>query len=736
MRVKIFPTIFTLVLSAFPVFASTAEQSGVASEPDITAKMTNLVIQVGIILFAARIGGMLAEKVNLPSVLGELGAGIVIGPYALGCVTLWGLLPQGIFPIEAGAAAFPVSPELYGLCTVASIVLLFLAGVETDMKMFMRYSLAGSLVGLGGVVFSFLAGDLAACMFLHRIFPSLYSEPVGFMDAPAMFLGIMCTATSVGITARILSERKCIDSEEGITIMAGAVIDDVLGIIVLAIGLGVIGASGGESGDASVQWGEIGIIAAKAFGVWLGATAIGILAARRISGLLKLFHDELPIATMALGLALILAGFFQSTGLAMIIGAYVMGLSLSRTDIRYVINENLHAIYTFMVPIFFCVMGMMVDVGKLMDWHVIAFGLAYTLTAVLAKLLGCSIPALFCGFNLRGALRIGAGMIPRGEVALIIAGIGLSEGYLTPEIFGIGILMTLLTTVVAPPLLVEMFKSPESGLRRPKTASASPSPFSIDLPSSAAAEMLCSKLMEAFRREGFFTHILSHENHIWQVRRDNVEIGVRRVMNKVEFECSKSEKSLVATAVLEVVAELTALSNALSKPITTGTMEHAFAAQDDAPVSGSDADLRKYISGFMMRPTFEAKNKNEAFASLCRLLYEHGLVSDYEKCLNAIKERENIMSTGLEHGVAFPHAKTNSVKSLVGIVAIVHNGIPDYTTTDGSIVKIIVMTLSSEDEHSPHLRVISHMSRILNEQGREKMLSVKTESSMRDILMG
>ena len=159
---------------------------------------------------------------------------------------------------------------------------------------------------------------------------------------------------------------------------------------------------------------------------------------------------------------------FEALGLTLIIGAYVMGLALSRTDIKHLVQENLANLYTFLVPIFFCVMGMMVDVTALCSKPVLIFGGIYTALAVLAKIVGCAIPSLFCGFNVLGALRVGAGMIPRGEVALIIAGIGLSQGYLTQEVFGIGILMTLVTTVVAPPALVGLFHPKSKGVRHPK----------------------------------------------------------------------------------------------------------------------------------------------------------------------------------------------------------------------------------------------------------------------------
>ncbi|MBE6397003.1 MAG: cation:proton antiporter, partial [Lentisphaerae bacterium] len=444
--------------------------------------MMFLVLQIGVIIFAAKLGGMVASFLKLPSILGELAAGIVIGPWALGGIGFGdGIFSGGLFhgaslralQAETGVMYAATTPELYGFATLASIILLFLSGLETNLRLFLKYSFVGLMVGIGGVIGSFILGNLCAVTLLPVFFEKfryLSEMPLSqaMVDAAPMYMGIMSTATSVGITARILSERKKMDSEEGVSIMAGAVIDDVLGLIVLAIGNGIIAAtmaakSAGGAVSGGVNWGAIGMVAVKAFGVWLGATLIGVVIAKKMSWLLKLFKSDHAIATLAFGLAMILAGFFECMGLAMIIGAYVMGLALSRTDLKHMIQETLAPVYTFLVPIFFCVMGMMVDCTALMSKPVLIFGAIYTVLAVIAKVAGCALPSLFCGFNLVGSLRIGAGMIPRGEVALIIAGLGLSNGYLSQEVFGIGIMMTLITTVVAPPMLVGLFNIKRDG---------------------------------------------------------------------------------------------------------------------------------------------------------------------------------------------------------------------------------------------------------------------------------
>ena len=221
---------------------------------DITEIITDLVFQLALIIFAARIFGKIAVRFGIPSVLGELIAGIIIGPFALGGIAL-PFFPHGLFGVTDSIAG-AVSPELYAFSQIASIILLFASGLETDLSLFIKYSVSGGIIGLGGVVISFFFG--AACAFF--ILPLLGIECSGLFDVKCLFLGIMSTATSVGITARILSDKKKMDSPEGVTILAAAVFDDVLGIVLLAVVMGIVSALGTGK---TLSGGAIGIIALK-----------------------------------------------------------------------------------------------------------------------------------------------------------------------------------------------------------------------------------------------------------------------------------------------------------------------------------------------------------------------------------------------------------------------------------------------------------------------------------------
>ena len=724
-------------------------------------EMMFLVLQIGIIIFAARLGGALASMLRMPSILGELAAGIVIGPWALGGIGFGdGLFAGGLFHgaelrkiyAETGVMFDATSPALYGIATLASVILLFLSGLETNLKMFLKYSFVGSLVGLGGVVVSFLFGDLCAVYLLPQFFPH-FAELAQLPLAEAMtreaplYMGIMSTATSVGITARILSEKKKMDSEEGVTIMAGAVIDDVLGLIVLAIGNGIIaahhasaklGAAGG-----SMDWGAIGIVAAKAFGVWLGATVIGVLAARYIAKFLKMaFKSPVVIATMAFGLALVLAGIFEFMGLAMIIGAYVMGLALSRTDLKHSIQEMLSPVYTFLVPVFFCSMGMMVDVSALCSKPVLIFGGIYTVLAIVAKVLGCMVPSLFCGFNALGGLRIGAGMVPRGEVALIIAGLGLSSGYLTQEIFGIGILMTLVTTVVAPPALVGLFAPAARGVKHPKPSHDGSRRVVFDLASPQVAELMLDRLVDEFRDEGFFTSLLSKNDSIWQIAMDDMELSVRREGASIEVECTPAEEAIVMTAWMEVASEMNDLARQISKPIRRQDVGKLLKTP---AVRVGHSGVARYLQGFVMLPKFRASSKREAIekmvAEIAQACPNH--VKDAAAATEAVLKREASMPTGLDHGIAVPHGRSPSVVGIAGAVAVLDNEgtangcIPDYETIDNSPLRIIVLTLANDETQTPYLQLMRVISRALRaDNGVARLAACTTADAMRKFFRG
>jgi Kef-type K+ transport system membrane component KefB len=426
------------------------------------AKTMLVLIQVAVMLAAAKLLGWLSERINVPGVIGELLAGVLIGPYVLGHMIQ---IPLGshwapLFPAPI-TGEWPVNDVIWTMAQFASIVLLFITGLHTDLQQFLKYVGPATLIAIVGLIAPFALG-FAAVYYIPAFNTMAATGPGEGAMIPALFVGAILAATSIGITARVLGDINKLDTPEGVTILGAAVLDDVLGIIALAI-------VGGIASAGAVSGGTIAVIAGKAFGFWIGLTGIVLLLSKPIERALTGIKYSGALIGLGLALAFICSAAAEGFGLAFIIGAYSVGLGLSRTEMSHKLMEKLEPIGDFIVPIFFAALGMLVNVRAMFaSWDVIVFGLVITAVAVVGKLVGCGAAALPTGFNARGAYRIGLGMLPRGEVALIVAGIGLSRQLVGEVVFGVSIMMTLITTIVAPILLVPAFSRGGSGLRRPR----------------------------------------------------------------------------------------------------------------------------------------------------------------------------------------------------------------------------------------------------------------------------
>ncbi len=514
----------------------------------MTHLLMQFTLQIGIILLVAKIFGELFERMGQSSVLGELIAGMVMGPYALGSIELPFL--GKLFPIAEAigehVSTLPVSSELYVFAQVGAVILLFLVGLETDAKMFMKYGLKALGVAIGGVILPFFLGAWATVMFG-------FAESM--FDVSAMFMGAIMVATSVGITARVLSDIYKLDTSEGVSILAAAVIDDVLGILVLALVLSM-GSSGGE-----ISWSEIGVIGAKALGFIFVIVVLGILFAKKLSNLLLKLQGKTYVA-IAAALCFIIASLAEQFGLAMIIGAYLSGVILSVTEVGHQIEEKLVWTSHIIVPVFFAVMGMLVNFQAMMS--ALTFGLVITLFAIIGKIVGCGLPAFFSGFNFLGSMRIGFGMLPRGEVALIVAGVGLAAGVINQEIFGVSIMMTIITTLMAPLILVPLFKKSKSGLRAVKGLEA---PLAIPMIEPAftwtntenVLDLFQENLVSVFKNHGYTLLREEAEDRILELAHNEEKTKVatlRREDKQLTIDCSEDAKNEVDELITEAQNKL------------------------------------------------------------------------------------------------------------------------------------------------------------------------------------
>ncbi len=706
--------------------AASAAASGGGN--NLVHQMVIMVFQLAIIIFAVRIGGGFMRRLKLPSVLGELISGIVIGPFLLGGISIpWIGLPHGLFPRSAG---FPISPELYGFATIASLILLFMVGLETDFRQFLKYSVAGTVIGLGGVVISFLVGDFAGVYFatgknLHLLSPT------------CLFLGALCTATSVGITARILSERKQMDSPEGVTILASAIIDDVLGIIGLAIIISLIDILKAGSGDlAGLPWVNIARVALETVLVCVAFSALGLAFSSQIGRFLKSFKSPTTFTTLALGLAFLSAGIFETAGLAMIIGAYVMGLSLSKTDITFIVQERLHNLYDFFVPIFFAVMGMMVDLDRLTKPEVVKFGIVFGVLAVIAKVVGCAVPALFLHFNLLGALRIGTGMVPRGEVALIIAGIGMSTGILDSDMFGAAIIMTLFTTMLAPPLLAVVLSIPGKGVTVDRASDdfrQSRFPF----PSESVADAVTQGILSAFRAEGFFLSMVDSTSRLYHIRKDDLAMSMwREENNTIVFSSNRRDVTFIHTVVYEALVDMHHDLDRLkemAKPKEFRRTLRSITSVRTLPIKEKQEILR--ADCVVLR--LASRDKNDAIRELVRKLDGGGLpMKCEEEVLASIAERESAAPTELEFGVSMPHGRTDAVTGVMAAVGLCPDGM-NFNSLDGTPVKLMILVASPKNTSGPHLHFLASVTASLRTQEMvDRVLDSGSEEEVVRLLIG
>lgn len=410
-------------------------------EADLGA-VAQFVLQLGVVLIAAKLGAEAAERLRQPPVLGELLAGVAIGPFALGGLNL-PLVGAPLFDgVGRGAA---VSAELYSVAQIGAVLLLFSIGLETDLMRFIRYSQVAALVAVGGNLVSFFGGaGLAVAL-------GIASSP---SDPAALFLGAIIATTSVGVGARVLADLHQLDTPEGVTILGGAVIDDILGIVILGLAVGSVAGEGISAQNATLN-------GVKALGALAVLFSLGVVATRQLSRLpLRLRTDGATIG-LALGTAFVAAFLIERAGLALILGSYAVGLALARCGAGATLESGLRPLRQTLVPVFFVVTGALVNLSETMAS--LGLGVALCAVAILGKGVGCGVPALALGFRGRRLLRIVAGMLPRGEVALIVAGTGLSSGAITSDVFGVAILVVLVTTLLGSPLLALGFGPEKMG---------------------------------------------------------------------------------------------------------------------------------------------------------------------------------------------------------------------------------------------------------------------------------
>jgi Kef-type K+ transport system membrane component KefB len=388
-----------------------------------------LTLSLAIIILAAKAGGYIAVRLRQPAVLGELLAGLILGPTFIDLVHL---------PFVSDPEL--LHEEIYDLASLGVVFLMFMAGLEVELDEMIHSGKAALSSGTLGVIVPLLLGTAAAL-------------PFGYTGQAAWFIGITLTATSVSISAQTLLELGVLRTREGITLLGAAVVDDVLVLIVLSVFLAL---GGSASGEASVL-----VVVARMLLYLALSAALGWFVLPRV----VMWVDRQPISEGLTAVVLFITLIFAWSaevmgGLAAITGAFIAGVGLGRSHLRDKIESKMRIItYGFLVPIFFVSIGLEANLraisGALLPFLIVLF-----LVAVLSKVIGAGLGARATGLNNAESLRVGVGMISRGEVGLIVAGIGVSEAIISQEIFTAVVVLVLLTTLATPLLLRYVFPRP------------------------------------------------------------------------------------------------------------------------------------------------------------------------------------------------------------------------------------------------------------------------------------
>ncbi len=376
---------------------------------------TQLLMTIMVMFVAAKVAAEVFERLKQPAIAGEIIAGVIIGPSLLGLVA--------------------PSQLTDSLSEIGVIFLLFLVGLETKPADIFRVGGRALAVAVMGVIVPFIAGYLLCWAW-------------GLPQIEAIFVAAAMVATSVGITARVLGQMGLLHLQTSRIILGAAVIDDILGLIILAVVSSL--AKGG------VNYAQIATTAALA----VGFTVLVALVGAKTMNKLRPRVDRLRVgqSQLVFGLALCLGLAFVASyiGVAAIIGAFLAGMALSESAEGTDMPHQVEAVTEFLLPFFLTSIGMQVKLGSLLTREVIILATLVTLLAVVTKLIACGAVSL--NFGLKRAVQVGMGMVPRGEVGIVVAQIGLGLAAVTDAVYGVVLLMAVATTLIAPPFLVMAFK--------------------------------------------------------------------------------------------------------------------------------------------------------------------------------------------------------------------------------------------------------------------------------------
>jgi Kef-type K+ transport system membrane component KefB len=393
-----------------------------------SALFLNIIISLAVLLFAAKLFAELFHRIKMPVVLGELLAGIIVGPFALG-----GL------PIFNGEPLVILDETVKHIGEIAAIVILFIAGLEITPREFLRGGAASFTVGSLGVILPFFVG--------YYVFTAF-----GLKALEAMLIATALTATSIAITVQVLTELGKMQTKEARLILGAAIVDDILAIAALSVVITMV-----QTGDTTPEIMDITFLILKILGLFVVLLIGSILIIPRILHVERLWRSEGSIEGIATAAFFGAAGIAAFIGLSPIVGAFSVGMAVASTRVIKQVEEYVSKLGIIFAPLFFAIIGAQVNLRGINIEVLYLSGIIISI-AIITKLIGCGLPALIFLKEKNNAIKVGIGMISRGEVGLIVAGVGVSSGALSTDIYTTIIIMVAVTTIITPVWLKMVYR--------------------------------------------------------------------------------------------------------------------------------------------------------------------------------------------------------------------------------------------------------------------------------------
>ena len=394
--------------------------------------LIHVLISLAILLFAAKIFAELFNKLKLPAVLGELVAGIIVGPFALGAL-----------PLFDGKPIVVLSETVREIGELSGVVILFIAGLQITPKEFLKGGAASFTIGACGVVVPFFVGYYALTLF-------------GLAALQSVLIATALTATSIAISVRVLTELGKMQTMEARLILGAAIVDDILAIAVLSVVTTMV-----QTGDMTPNILDITFLILKILGIFAALLIGAIFIVPKILHAERLWKSRGSIEGIVTASFFGASGIAALVGLSPIVGAFAVGMAVASSRIIRRVEEYVDKLEIIFAPLFFAIIGAQVDLTGV-NLNVLYLSSIIIIVAIVTKLIGCGLPAMIFLKDRTKSLKVGIGMISRGEIGLIVAGIGVTSGALSSNIYTTVIIMVAITTIITPIWLKKAYSKEQS----------------------------------------------------------------------------------------------------------------------------------------------------------------------------------------------------------------------------------------------------------------------------------